>query len=332
MRARRIEALPDPATASERRAWERLAAAEGLDPRREPWCWHPAGRLLLRSARAQRLATALGGDLADAAIHARRAETWQVSASRCALRQGPAHSAEQISQLRLGDRFRVWHWDAAREWAWGAGEDGYPGWLRAWHLRPGAPPPPTRVVCARWSRALVAPSADAAPLLDLSFGTRLAPAGRPQAGYLPWQAPDGRRAWTALADLAPWPLRTPGGAAGELLGRGRALLGVPYEWGGASSAGLDCSGFVQLLFGSLGRRLPRDADLQADCGHPVALDAPARWAAGDLVFYGERRVDHVGILAEGMALLHASGELCLEPLGPDGRLRGRQPRLLRRLA
>jgi len=89
---------------------------------------------------------------------------------------------------------------------------------------------------------------------------------------------------------------------------------------------------VQLLFGSLGRRLPRDADLQADCGHPVALDAPARWAAGDLVFYGERRVDHVGILAEGMALLHASGELCLEPLGPDGRLRGRQPRLLRRLA
>lgn len=314
-----------------RRAWERLAAAEGLDPRRDPWCWSPDGRLLLHSPAARRLAASLGPALVEQRLVLQRTERWRVSASRSALRRAPAHAAEQISQLRLGDGFRVWHWDAERQWAWGAGEDGYPGWLRGWHLQPGAPPPPTQVVCARWSRALAAPDAGAAPLCDLSFGTRLAAVGRARAGFLPWRLPDGRRAWTPLADLAPWPSRKAPLRASALLERGLALLGVPYEWGGSSSAGLDCSGFVQLLFGSFGLRLLRDADLQAGRGRAVPPDQPARWAPGDLLFFGDPRIDHVGILAAGGHLLHASGELRLESLGPAGNQRGRPVRQVRRL-
>lgn len=314
-----------------RRAWASLVAAEGLDPRRDPWCWSPAGRLLLRSPRAQRLAVSLGAALAGAPLALRRGAGWQVSASRSALRRAPAHAAEQISQLRLGDRFGVWYWDAEQGWAWGAGEDGYPGWLRGWHLRPGTPPPPTQVVSARWSRALAAPDADAPPLCDLSFGTRLAATGRARGGFLPWRLPDDRLAWTPRSDLAPWPSGGERGAAAVLLQRGLALLGVPYEWGGSSSAGLDCSGFVQLLCGSFGLRLPRDADLQAACGRAIPAERPERWAPGDLVFYGTPRIDHVGILAADGRLLHASGELRLESLGPTGELRGRPPRHLRRV-
>jgi hypothetical protein len=314
------------APAALRRRWEVLAAQEGLDPRREPWCWDAEGRLLVRPGRGLAVARRLAAEAAGALrlLPLKAEAPWRLSASRSALRRSPAHAAEQISELRLGDPFTVWHWDAQRTWCLGAGEDGYPGWLRGWHLLPGAGPRPRRVVVARWSRALAAPGARATVLLDLSFGTRLAPAGPARDGYVPWRLPDRRRAWTPAADLAPWPGPRGGAAArAELLRRGLGLLGLPYVWGGASSGGLDCSGLVQLLCGAQGRQLPRDADLQAACGRPRDPGAPASWLPGDLLFFGEPRLDHVGILAPEGRLLHASGEVGLETLGEGGSLRGR---------
>ena len=330
-RAKREPGLPRTSGALRRR-WEALARTEGLDPRRDPWCWDTQGRLLLRPGRAlaaaRRVAAANPGALELLAL--RGGTAGRIAASRSPLRRHPAHAAEQISQLRLGDPFIVWHWNEERTWCLGAGEDGYPGWLRAWHLVPGEGPPPRRVVRTRSSCALSAPVPGADTLLDLSFGTRLAPAGRARAGYLPWRLPDGRRAWTPIADLAPWPGRRGEAAArAALLERGLALCGLPYEWGGASSAGLDCSGLVQLLLASLGLSVPRDADLQAAWGRPRPLAAPAAWRPGDLLFYGEPRIDHVGILAPSGKLLHASAEVRLETLAPGGVLGGRAPRALR---
>ncbi len=268
-------------SAAGRRRWEALAQAEGLDPRRHPWCWDAQGRLLLRPGRAlvaaQRLAAAEPGALELLAL--RGGATGRIAASRSSLRRHPAHAAEQISQLRLGDPFLVWHWNEERTWCLGAGEDGYPGWLRAWHLVLGEGPPPQRVVRTRSSRALSAPAPGADTLLDLSFGTRLAPSGRARAGYLPWRLPDGRPAWTPVADLAPWPDRRGETAArAALLERGLALCGLPYEWGGASSAGLDCSGLVQVLLGQSGSpRAPR-CGLAGCLGPPAAAGRPRRLA------------------------------------------------------
>jgi hypothetical protein len=318
--------------AARRRRWEALAAAAGLDPRRDPWCWDAEGRLLVRPGRAlaaaRRLAAAVPGALEILPL--RRETLWRVSASHSALRRQPAHAAEQISQLRLGDPFAVWHWDTQEAWCLGAGEDGYPGWLRTWHLLPGGAGRPQRVTVARWSRALAAPAAGSPPLVDLSFGTRLRPSGPARGGFVPWRLPDGRPVWTPAADLAPWPGRRGQAAArAALVERGLALLGLPYEWGGASSAGVDCSGLVQLLLGSLGLSAPRDADLQADWGRALPLATPAAWRPGDLLFYGEPRIDHVGIAMPDGRLLHASGEVRLEKLDAGGILRGRSPRALR---
>jgi cell wall-associated NlpC family hydrolase len=67
---------------------------------------------------------------------------------------------------------------------------------------------------------------------------------------------------------------------------------------------------VQRLFGLHGYWLPRDSDQQAARGEPV--DRGSDWngiADGDLAFFtepGAGRATHVGILALGGRLLHAS--------------------------
>jgi len=80
----------------------------------------------------------------------------------------------------------------------------------------------------------------------------------------------------------------------ELVATARRLLGVPYLWGGMTPLGVDCSGFVSLVYRVHGRVLPRDADLQFDDpeSSPVEKD---RLAAGDLLFFGKTTITHVGM-------------------------------------
>jgi soluble lytic murein transglycosylase-like protein len=93
---------------------------------------------------------------------------------------------------------------------------------------------------------------------------------------------------------------TAGGTGSEsaVVAEAAKYLGVPYLWGGTDPAkGLDCSGFVQLVYGNLGIDLPRVSSQQATAGRPVASLAEAR--PGDLVFFDHSSsrpgIDHVGI-------------------------------------
>ena len=99
-----------------------------------------------------------------------------------------------------------------------------------------------------------------------------------------------------------------------------AFGGAPYQWGGVTPLGVDCSGMVQTTFAARGVSLPRDGWQQATAGEAVARDA---LAAGDLCFFrGEttERITHVAIYAGDDTIVHstvACGEVVRERWG-DG--------------
>ena len=106
-----------------------------------------------------------------------------------------------------------------------------------------------------------------------------------------------------------------------VLERGMAWLGTPYLWGGRSRFGVDCSGLVQVLWGSVGVALPRDASQQHSLA-PFCYDLadPRAWQAGHLAFFSENsdRITHVGLLTGDGRILHASGEVRLDPVNNEG--------------
>ena len=103
-------------------------------------------------------------------------------------------------------------------------------------------------------------------------------------------------------------------ASGEaVLETARMFLGAPYEWGGVTVVGLDCSGLVQVVHRRFGLLIPRNAEQQATAGQEVPFDE-AR--PGDLLYYG----DHIAIYAGDGQVVHASresGKVVQEP-HPDG--------------
>jgi hypothetical protein len=96
------------------------------------------------------------------------------------------------------------------------------------------------------------------------------------------------------------------------------FLKSPYLWGGKTMFGIDCSGLMQQLYGLIGVQLPRDAHQQINVGQVVHFVAQTR--PGDLAFFdnAEGRIIHVGVLLEDQQILHASGEVRIDPLDHNG--------------
>ena len=92
----------------------------------------------------------------------------------------------------------------------------------------------------------------------------------------------------------------------ELKKSAYGFLGTRYRFGGSSrSGGIDCSSFVQKVFGELEVSLPRTAREQFEVGSAVA---PGDLQKGDLIFFSTYAsyASHVGIYLGNNKMIHAS--------------------------
>ena len=98
----------------------------------------------------------------------------------------------------------------------------------------------------------------------------------------------------------------------------RLFLNVPYLWSGRSFFGVDCSGFVQLVYKVHGISLPRESALQAEIGEVLSFVEESK--PGDLAFFEneEGQICHVGIMVNHQEIIHAFGKVRIDSLDSTG--------------
>ncbi|WP_404330385.1 LysM peptidoglycan-binding domain-containing protein [Mesobacillus maritimus] len=96
-------------------------------------------------------------------------------------------------------------------------------------------------------------------------------------------------------------------SADQLIKDAKALLGTPYVWGGSSTKGFDCSGFINYVYNKSGKGLVRtSADGYFNRSYYVDKPQP-----GDLVFFAntyKKGISHVGIYLGNNEFIHAGND------------------------
>jgi cell wall-associated NlpC family hydrolase len=99
-----------------------------------------------------------------------------------------------------------------------------------------------------------------------------------------------------------------GQEAGRLRKVAESYLGVPYDFGGQSRSGIDCSGFVRQVFlETYGIRLPHNSSAMSRLGTEVDKE---ELKPGDIVFFKRFGfIDHSGIYMGSRYFIHSSSSV-----------------------
>ena len=106
----------------------------------------------------------------------------------------------------------------------------------------------------------------------------------------------------------------------NLVETAESFMGIPYLWGGTSSKGFDCSGFVKTVYFLNGIILARDASQQFQYGIRIRRTSfPDSLKTGDLLFFGSSgrgrpRATHIGMYIGGSEFIHCSGMVRINSL------------------
>jgi hypothetical protein len=146
------------------------------------------------------------------------------------------------------------------------------------------------------------------PMLTLPFESRLAvlePTDiHSNSRWIKVQLPDAQQAYIQRGDVE---FQSPVLDRSQISEWSFRFLGLPYTWGGRSSFGYDCSGFVQMLYRQMGYSLPRDSKDQAQWEGFTAISL-SELRPGDLLFFGQSsdKIRHVGMFIGEDRFIHST--------------------------
>lgn len=222
------------------------------------------------------------------------------------MRADAAHKAEQVSQLIFGDEIDML--ERKGDWAFIHNVfDGYEGWVQHRQLSLLNEPILGDKTFITTKPTLVR--------VDGEMQSFLIPAGCTLPGFYEGKISIGNQVFHISGDV-----RKAGheNFSDEISSLARSFLHAPYQWGGRTHFGIDCSGFAQIVYKILGLKLPRDAWQQAEKGEVVNFLQEVK--AGDLAFFDneEGRITHVGIMLDNETVIHASASVRIDKMDNQG--------------
>lgn len=231
--------------------------------------------------------------------------------SRASIRKEAAHRSEQVNELLFGERAEVLEindddWARIRcEW------DGYEGWCRSGQL--------ALVSRKEYRKNLKFIASKHTDKLEFENGDLWLPLGSDLRSIKGGKIIVCNLAGKYKGKKLPVDKLTLNSET--LKDAGLRYMHAPYQWGGRTMAGIDCSGLTQMAFKLCGRAIPRDADQQALEGETVDFLQHAK--CGDLAFFNnaDGKIVHVGILLDERTILHAtgsSGRVVIDPIDQGG--------------
>jgi len=242
------------------------------------------------------------------------------------MRKEPDHASELVSQSILGTPVTIL--GDTNSWLHIETPDNYTGWVEGASVQIMS-----KEEMEKWRSVKKviymentgwlydSPSGKSGVVGDLVGGNILEKTGE-SAGFVSVILPDGRKGYInskKVTDFNEWK-NSVISPDDNLCSLARTYLGIPYLWGGTSSKGADCSGFVQSVFFRNGLILRRDASLQALHGSSVDIsDGFSRLKKGDLLFFGSvkngsKHVTHVALYLGNNEYINSAGRVLINSL------------------
>jgi len=221
------------------------------------------------------------------------------------LRSGPSHKSEMLSQVLFGEKYRiideVGHWYKIETLF-----DNYKGWIDINHLQN------EEIYDNSEGNVL-----NRSLLCFKNDGTKLVL----EAGCEIYN-PDfenksfslGKNKFSANSEFSTSYIKV----SESISDTAMKFINSPYIWGGRIPSGIDCSGFVQLVYKIRGTTIPRDSWQQKEIGESISFIEETR--PGDLVFFDDERgkITHVGMILSQGLVIHASGRVRIDNIDHQG--------------
>lgn len=223
----------------------------------------------------------------------------------------PGFESELITQALLWENLQVLdqqkNWFKIRQW------DKYEGWIHNSYTieNPDFSLSSSITLTGRLTSAYSSPDTSQLVIMDIPMGVSLPVMGWKSVNTKLWKQvlfPDGTNGWLCSENLKDLPIRE------QIIQAAQKFHGVPYQWGGKSTLGCDCSGFLQTVFKVCGIDLPRDSVQQYELldSNQVTQDEVHQ---GDIAYFrSSDGFTHIGIMMNSSDIIHCSGYVRISSL------------------